>query len=97
MVTFPDAVAAVREHLAATWRATPGTPCVLDEGYEDEEDFLVVWGTREYLVDGDLDYLLLSDTSILVSRETGTVRTESTTSILEKVDRMTPVRVAAAR
>jgi hypothetical protein len=91
MITFAEAVTSAREYVEARWGATWGTPHVLNKGYQDDDDYLIVWGTREYLVDGDLHSLLFNNTSIFVSRRTGEIREETTTEMFDKIDKMTRV------
>ena len=80
-----------REYLAATWEDTLGTPYVSPDGYADADDFLVVWGASEYLVDGDSNYALLSGTVLFVSRDTGEIREESFVTNMDKIDAMLPI------
>jgi hypothetical protein len=93
MITFAEAVKAADSWLRENWGATPGTPYVSPEGLQDDEDFLVEAGPREWLVDEDLGYLLMNNTVTFVSRETGEVRDETTTEVFDKIDAMTPVSV----
>jgi hypothetical protein len=90
-IHFSDAVAAVYALRQQNWRGTIGTLHVSTNGLEDDDDFLVVWGAREWLVEGNPSYELLNNTATLVSKETGEVRDVPATSIFDKVDGMTPV------
>jgi len=77
----------------ARWGITGGEPAVSPNGFEDGEDFLVVWGAREYIVDGDNNFILLNGTVTFVNRETGLIRDELMVEQFAKVDGMTPVSV----
>ena len=73
-VTFSDAVSAVRALRVSTWGITVGTPFVYSDGYEVAEDHLVVWGTAEYLRNGDDTCAILNDTATFVLRDSGDAR-----------------------
>jgi hypothetical protein len=92
-LSFAEARGAVLRVRRADWRATGGTLYVSPEGFADADDYLVVWGAREFLVDGDLDYLLVDNTVTFVSRTTGKVRDDVMVLSFDKVDGMWPIRV----
>lgn len=91
MTTFVDAVEAVYALRVADWGVTVGEPYVSSDGREDAEGYLVVWGAREYLLDGNLDYALVNGTVTFVSRATGAIRDELMILNFDKVDAMTRV------
>jgi hypothetical protein len=87
-ISFSQARAAVLARREIDWEGTLGTLYVAPTGYADADDFLVEWGPREWLVDGDPSWVLLNNTATLVSRCTGEVRDEAASAVLDKLDRM---------
>jgi hypothetical protein len=92
-VTFADAVESVREDITARWGTTGGTPAVSPNGYEDADDYLVNWGAREHIIDGDDAYVLLTGSVTFVNKRTGQIRQEMMVEQFDKVGRMVPISV----
>lgn len=92
-LTYADAVAAVRKVREKDWPGTPGGNLAVGgpDGMEDVLDYLVPWGARECLVDGDQTYLLCNGLVTFVDKRTGWVRDEMMPEQFAKVDLMTPV------
>jgi len=90
-LTYEEAKAKVLAHIVARWGTTPGTPHVGDDGWEDDAGFLVPYGAREFLVDGDDDFSLFNDVSLIVNRYTTLVEVHNTSQILERINSMTAV------
>lgn len=64
---------------------------VADFGYQNEQSFLVVDGPREYLVDDDLDFVLVGSSVNIVDKSTGDVVFWSHVDHAEEIMAMTPV------
>jgi hypothetical protein len=90
-ILFADAVRTVQVRLEANWNNTVGTPYVSPSGLRDEDDYLVSWGAREWLVDENPDYLLMNGVVTFVSIESGQVRDDLMILNFDKVDRMTAI------
>jgi hypothetical protein len=88
--TFDDARVAVAVHVTPLWRLTPGTMYVAPWGYEDATAWAVVVNTREALVDGDEDAMLLDAPMWLVSKATGEVERLPIPEGFARLDQMTP-------
>uniref|UniRef100_UPI003F49682B hypothetical protein n=1 Tax=Paenarthrobacter ureafaciens TaxID=37931 RepID=UPI003F49682B len=68
-----------------------GTYTVADYGYEDADRFLIMDGAREYLVDGNPDFVLLSSGVNIVDKATGEVLYWSYFDHGDEIDSMTPI------
>ncbi len=90
MIDFEDARAAVEADVRPRW-AGPGALMVADDGFEDADAFLVVYGAREWLVDEDLSFLLTDPPIPLVSKETGEITWTTYLADADRIDAMTPV------
>ncbi|WP_157428808.1 hypothetical protein [Agromyces salentinus] len=90
MLTIDEARAAfdgyVREH-PLPMRGT----LHLDGWYEDDDDYLPVWGAREFYVDGDPTYGRMDNFVLFIDKRSGTVREERQLESLRKIHDMTPV------
>ncbi|ASR80636.1 immunity protein [Arthrobacter phage Piccoletto] len=75
-LTVGQAVEAALAELAKTWDADDGTLHV-EITHEDAEDYSVNFGAREWIVDGDPNYLLMGDVFAFVNKETGQLRRAS--------------------
>lgn len=69
----------------------PGTFHVADYGLEDEALFYVITGAREWLVDGNSDFLKPSSKVLFVNRENGDVLRTDVSSVEDYLDDMTRV------
>ena len=90
-LTYADAMAIVDANYRPLWGGSFGTFYVSPEGEEDDEAFLVPWGAREYLVDDDLNYLLINNTVTLVMKATGEIEQHNTPLIFDRLNAMRPV------
>jgi len=52
MVTIQEARQILERHFAEHPPAISGDLYIATEWYEDEQDFLPVWGSRQFLIDG---------------------------------------------
>jgi len=91
-VSFTEAREAVEDLRVSDWSGTWGTLYVSPDGFADEDDYLVVWGPREYIVDDNPYFILLNNTATFVDRQTGEVRDVPYALHLDKIDAMAPVR-----
>lgn len=92
MVTFAEAREAVAAVMARGWDT--GTLHVSRAGYEDASSFLVVYGAREALEDGDPAFLLVGAPAAFVDKATGVVSLVDRLSASARIDKMTPVSSA---
>jgi hypothetical protein len=69
MISYMEATEIVTRELADSWE--PGTFYVDPQGFENGELFMVPYGPREWLVDGDETFLLMDSLIALVNKETG--------------------------
>jgi hypothetical protein len=91
VITFPEALATVRDHLEPLWDPDAGTFYVAPWGYEDAQAYWVIWGAREWLVNEAQSYEPMDPALVLVDKATG--RLTMTTYLREpdRLDAMTPV------
>jgi hypothetical protein len=95
VVTFEQARAVVDREFRPDWPARLGTFMVAEYGREDDDDYFVVAGAREYLVGGDSDYVLMDWPALFVSKATGALATVPVISVFRRLDRMRPVGAPA--
>lgn len=70
----------------------PGTFFVSPEGWEDVEHFCVVVGSREWIVNEDMDFFpMADDRCVLVRKDTGAIEEVNPLDCFEKLNSMTPV------
>lgn len=72
MTTFEDARTIVDDAERDRWRL--GTYYVAPYGYDTGDEWLVIRGAREFLVDGDPSYAALDQPPALVHKLTGRLR-----------------------
>lgn len=92
MRTFDEAREIVALQFGSLWGGTEGTFYVDTRGAEDDESYLVEWGAREWLVDRDLDFMLLNNLATFVVKATGAVVTEIYTTQIARIDLMRVVK-----
>ena len=66
----------------------------LDGWYEDGDDYLPVWGAREFLVDGHDEFARWDDLAIFIDKASGAVREEQFLPNRLKIRAMSPVERA---
>jgi hypothetical protein len=91
MLTFAEARALVAAELAPGWPSRLGTFHVRPTGYEDDRAWLVVVGAREWLVDGDEDFVVFDAPAILVDKRTGRIERLVVIEHLDRLGAMQPV------
>ena len=69
MISYMEASEIVTKELAGSWKF--GTFYVDSEGFENDELFMVPYGAREWLVDGDETFLIMDSFIALVDKQTG--------------------------
>lgn len=92
MPSFTDAVAALRRYLEENPPAMTGHVYVSNDGFEDDEHYLPIWGAREALVDHLLGYGHMDSRVLFVDRHTGEVIEDSMPAAFDKVNAMRKVK-----
>ncbi|MFV0374578.1 hypothetical protein [Microbacterium sp.] len=90
--SYEAARTAVAVELGPLWGDTPGTFHVAEDGLEDSEGYLVPWGAREWLVDGDPAFTVLGGAITFVDKATGRVRVGIRVNHAKRIATMSPVR-----
>ncbi|MFB6610027.1 hypothetical protein ACFCVO_06905 [Agromyces sp. NPDC056379] len=73
--------------------AISGDLFIADEWFEDEQDYLPVWGSRQFHLDGVEAFARWDNLAIFIDKRTGEVRQEFRTPNIVKISSMTPVVV----
>lgn len=89
-LSFEQARQRVDDARRPKWQG-PGEYMVQDYGYENAEQFNIIDGAKEALVDMNPDYLAPDDVVTLVSKKTGAIRTTTYPASADYLDKMTPV------
>lgn len=89
-VTFERARRTVHAALRGTWPASAGTFIVAPWGFEDADSYLVVYGAREWLIDGDHDLAVLDAPVAFVSKEDGSLTFGSELEDAARIGAMLP-------
>lgn len=90
-LTYADARAAALAYVTERWGDGEGTPYAGADGLEDMSAYLVPYGAKEYLVDGDLGYRITNNVVLLVDKDTGEVRPRIASEVLARIDAMREV------
>lgn len=90
--TYQAAHEAVEREIGPLWGDTPGTFHVAAEGFEDADAYMVPWGAREWLVDGDTGFILLNGAVTFVDKMSGFVSIDTMVTNLQRIERMTRTR-----
>lgn len=92
MITFEQARQIALGRLGLTWAADEcGDYTVADYGYEDDDAWMLVAGGRRYIVDGDLECVLVGKPYTLVDKRTGELSFPAYLDDTDRFDAMTPV------
>lgn len=91
MVTIQEARKLLEQHFAASPPAISGDLYIAPEWYEDAQDFLPVWGSRQFYIDGIEAYARWDNLVIFIDKETGNIREDLHTLNFGKIRAMTPV------
>jgi hypothetical protein len=91
MITFDEAVAIVTAERLKTWEDGAGTFYVANYGWENEEYFRLVVGSRELLVEGNEEWREDSASLDLVEKKTGKYIRASYHSNLDWIRSLTPI------
>ena len=95
MVTIPEARQLLEAYFSEHPPAITGDLYIAPEWYEDAQDYLPVWGSRQFYIDGDTSFARWDNLAVFVDRRTGAVRVELHTLNFAKISRMTPVTARA--
>ncbi|UOE42646.1 hypothetical protein [Agromyces larvae] len=90
MMTVDEARSAFEQYVREHPLPLQGTLHV-DGWFEDADDFLPVWGAREFYVDGDPTYTRMDNLVVLIDKRSGAVRREDRFASFDKVKKMTRV------
>lgn len=88
MIEFEDARRIVADSRAHDWPASHGTFMVADYGFEDSQSWLPTWGAKEWLVDGDPEFMLMDQPVLLVDKQTGELTDLTWRDGLDRIDKM---------
>lgn len=91
IITFEEAVALVTAERLKTWESSAGTFYVANYGWENEEFFRLVVGTRELLVEGNEDWRSDSASLDLVEKKTGQYIRANYHANLDWMKTLTPI------
>ena len=90
-MTIHEARQALEQYFVEHPPAISGDLYISDEWFEDELDYLPVWGSRQFYVDGVEAFARWDNLAIFIDKRTGAVRQEFHTPNFAKISRMTPV------
>lgn len=89
-LTYKQARAIAKAHVADYWLPEDGTLYADKAGLQDADAYLVPVGARELLRDGDEAYLMLGGGVVTVEKATGQVFMLDSLLDLERIDAMIP-------
>ena len=89
MLTPQDAERALREYFREHPPSLMGQLHFTGTWWEDDQDYLLTWGSREFLVEGREAFARWDNLAYFVDKQTGAVRTELFNASLRKIQQMT--------
>lgn len=92
-MTIQEARQALQQFFVEHPPAISGDLYIADEWFEDEQDYLPVWGSRQFYVDGVEAFARWDNLAIFIDKRMGAVREEFHTPNFAKISSMTPVVV----
>jgi hypothetical protein len=95
IVTIQQARQILERHFAEHPPAISGDLYIAPEWYEDEQDFLPVWGSRQFLLEGREAFARWDNLVIFIDKRSGDVRKDLRNLNSKKVREMTPISVPA--
>ncbi|TDE90864.1 hypothetical protein EXU48_17325 [Occultella glacieicola] len=93
MVTPEEARQLLVEYFAKNPPAVSGDLYVAPEWFEDEDDFLTVWGSRQFFLEGKAEYGSWNNEVLFMDKRTGEVRRDMHNANFRKIRAMTPIDV----
>lgn len=90
MITIQEARRALEQYFAEHPPIVSGDLYIGDEWYEDDQDYLPVWGSRQFFVDGLAAYARWDNLALFIDKRTGAVRQDWHTPNYAKISKMTP-------
>ncbi|SIN93168.1 hypothetical protein [Agromyces cerinus] len=90
-MTIHEARRALEQYFVEHPPAISGDLYIAGEGFEDELDYLPVWGSRQFSVDGVEAFARWDNLAIFIDKRTAAVRQELHTPNFAKISSMTPV------
>jgi hypothetical protein len=95
MVTIQEARQILEHHFVEHPPGISGDLYIAPGWFEDEQDFLAVWGSRQFFLDGVEAFARWDNLAIFIDKRSGDVRQEFFTPNFEKISAMTPISVPA--
>ncbi len=95
VVTIQEARQILERHFVEHPPAILGDLYIAPEWFEDEQDFLPTWGSRQFFLDGREAFGRWDNLVIFIDKRSGDVRQDFYNLNLEKIDEMTPISVPA--
>jgi hypothetical protein len=95
MVTIQEARQVLERHFVEHPPAISGDLYIAPEWYEDEQDFLPVWGSRQFFLDGVEAFARWDNLVIFIGKRSGDVREEFYTPNFERIREMTPIAASS--
>jgi len=95
MVTIQEARQLLERHFVEHPPAISGDLYIAPEWFEDEHDYLPVWGSRQFLVEGAEAYARWDNLVIFIDKRTGDIREEFHTPNFAKITQMKPIPAPA--
>lgn len=89
MLTFEEACLIAHGVLEPTWDV--GTLHIATEGLEDKRGYAVFSSNKEWMVDGDTEFMQVNAPVVLVDKETGEAQIENVMNVWDRTDHMTKV------
>ena len=97
MLTFETARQLVDAAERPRWSPIDGVFYVSRAGFETPDVYVVDWGPREAIVDGDSDFLWMDKPLTIVDKRTAEITFAQSLDSFPLMDAMTPVTARAAR
>lgn len=91
MVTIQEARQLLEQHFVEHPPAISGDLYIAPEWFEDEQDFLPVWGSRQFFLEGVEAFARWDNLVIFIDKRTGDIREEFHTPNFQKISEMKPI------
>jgi hypothetical protein len=70
-ITFDEARTITIAQYYSEWDDIAIEPAVAEVGYENENEWLMIVGARQFIIEGDRDYQIFDDGAYIVNKRTG--------------------------
>lgn len=91
MITFDQARDRAAKAVEPTWDPQAGTLFADMNGLQDKTHYAVHVNAEEWLVDGDLTYMVMDSPLVLVNKKTGVAEVSTYLENRARFDRMRPI------